>query len=75
MDFTTNIHIIFGKNSLFVYIDKPCKFYWLVFILMGKGELSAKKVSLLFFDFIMTLFGVTTSGLHNRDVHFATYFW
>ena len=42
MDFITGIPVVWGKNGLFVCIDKFSKLYWFIPIFVGEGELSAK---------------------------------
>ena len=47
MDFITDLPLVDGKNSLFVYIDKfsKLKSCRLTPTFLGEGELSAKKVA------------------------------
>ena len=41
----------------------------------GEGGLSAKWVSLLFFDYFVQLFGVPKSVIHSRNFCFIAQFW
>ena len=71
MDLITDFPMVLDKNGLFVCIDKFTKFCWLIPILVGEGELSSKKVSYIFFDYIVQLFGVPSSVLHDKNVCFT----
>ena len=54
-----------------MYIDKSSKFCRLIPIFLRKGKLGAKQVASILFDSIVRLFGVPTSLLHEKDVHFT----
>ena len=45
MDFTTDLPLVDGKNSLFIFISKFPRFCGLNPIFLGEGELSAKQVA------------------------------
>ena len=48
------------------------KFCRLTPIFLGEGELGAKQVASLFFDFIVMLFEIPSSVFYDKDVHFTT---
>ena len=74
MDFITDLPLVDSINSLVVYIDKFSKFLKfcrLTPTFLGEGEFSSKKFAFLFLDSVVRLFGVPSSKLYNRDVHFT----
>ena len=38
---------------------------------LEEGELSAKQLVSIFFDFVVRLFGIPSSVLHDRDIYFT----
>ena len=42
---------------------------------MGEGELTAGNIADMFFDNVVSRFGVPASVLHDRDPHFTSAFW
>ena len=45
MDFITDFPVVYGKNGLFVCVDKFSEFCRLIPIFVGEGELRAKQAS------------------------------
>ena len=72
MDFITDLPLVDGKNALFVCVDKLTKYTRLCPCLVGEKALSAPAVAKLFFDNVVTLFGVPDSVLHDRDPRFTS---
>ena len=42
---------------------------------MGKGELSAEQLAMLFYNAVVRLFGLPDEVLHDRDPRFTADFW
>ena len=56
-------------------VDRLTKYVRLVPISIGAGELSAQTVARLFFERVVTVFGVPREVLHDRDPCFTGSFW
>ena len=71
MDYITELPLIDSKNDLFVCIGRFLEFSKLTLAFLGGGKSLALSRLLLFFDFVVRLFRVPSSGVHNGNVHFT----
>ena len=77
MDFITDLPACGpqGFNGIFTVVDRLTKFVRLIPCKLGEGGLDAQHVAQLFFTYVVSLFGVPSSVLHDRDPRFTSSFW
>ena len=71
MDFITDLPIVehLGRSYNYIYtvVDRLIKFVQIIPCFMGDDDLTATDVAQLFFTYIVKLFGVPKSFIHDRD--------
>lgn len=76
MDFVTDLPPCKGGyTGIFTCVDRLTKYVRLVPVRIGEGELRAEQVARLFFEHVVTIFGVPREVLHDRDPRFTGSFW
>ncbi len=75
MDFITDLPLSDGCNCVFTCVEKLSRYTVLIPCFMGEGALGASQVADLFFQHVVSRFGVPRSVLHDRDPRFTSAFW
>ena len=75
MDFITDLPEIRGHNAVMTVVDKLMKYTVCVPCALGEGQLSATAVANMFFEHIVSRFGVPQSLISDRDPRFTSSFW
>ena len=61
----TNLPFCQGKNAIMTCIEGLFGFVRIIPCYMGKGELSTEQVAMLFFNAVVSLFGLPDEVLHD----------
>ena len=74
IDFTTDLPLSQGVNSIYTYINKFTKTVKLLPYFVCEGQLTAKEVAMLLFNGVVRTYGRPRVVLHNWDLRFTSHF-
>ena len=75
IDFVTDLPSLNGFNMFLMCVEKLTKYVVVAPCTLGDGLMSASATADLFFDAIVSHFGVPKSLVSDRDPQFSAQFW
>ena len=75
IDFTTDLPLSQGVNSIYTYINKFTKTVKLQPHFVGEWQLTAKEIAMLFFNGVVCTYGLPRVVLHDWYPRFTSHFW